>query len=168
MRRRPALVIGSTGKTGRRIVHRLTELGHPVRGVSRRSDPPFAWEEPSTWPEALRGAGSVYISFFPDLAAPGAPAAIETLTSYAADAGVERLVLLTGRGETNAQRCEEHAALTQSAGPDHADLLTNLCAEVLDGRNESLGHGVREALGREPRDFTDFCRAAAASGGWTR
>src|SRR5687768_6644025 len=122
MRRRPALVIGSTGKTGRRIVHRLTELGHPVRGVSRRSDPPFAWEEPSTWPEALRGAGSVYISFFPDLAAPGAPAAIETLTSYAADAGVERLVLLTGRGETNAQRCEEHAALTQSAGPDHADL----------------------------------------------
>ncbi len=42
------------------------------------------------------------------------------------------------------------------------------CAEtVLDGRNENLGHGVQEALGRAPRDFRDFAARAAAEGAWT-
>ena len=58
------------------------------------------------------------------------------------------------------------AALTEQAGPDLANLLTHLCKEVLDGRNASLGNGVQKALGREPRDFTDYCRATAASGAW--
>lgn len=266
------LVIGSTGKTGRRIVQQLLKRGHSVKQGSRRSDPPFDWEKPSTWPEALRGVEAAYISFFPDLAVPGAPAAIEKLTACAIAAGVKRLVLLSGRGEVNAQRCEDivrdcgldftliraswfaqnfneghllepvlggmvalpadgvrepfvdaddiadvavaaltdkrhagrlyeltgprlltfadavgeiskaagrdigyaaisseqfRAALTENAGPALADMLTDLCKEVFDGRNESLGDGVRQALGREPRDFADFCRAAAASGMWT-
>jgi uncharacterized protein YbjT (DUF2867 family) len=59
-----------------------------------------------------------------------------------------------------------HAALAAEAGPDVADLLTNLCEEVFDGRNAQVAHGVQEALGRPPRDFSDFCREVAASGVW--
>jgi len=49
---------------------------------------------------------------------------------------------------------------------DIAWLLDYLFATVLDGRNASLEDGVQKALGREPRDFADFCRAAATSGAW--
>jgi uncharacterized protein YbjT (DUF2867 family) len=59
-----------------------------------------------------------------------------------------------------------HTELTQEAGSEMADLLTALCREVFDGRNESLGDGVQRALGRPPRDFTDFVRSAAATGVW--
>ena len=38
---------------------------------------------------------------------------------------------------------------------------------VLDGRNASLSDGVQRALGREPRDFADYARDAAAAGAWT-
>lgn len=267
----PILVIGSTGKTGRRIVRQLRELGHAVREGSRGSQIPFDWENPDTWSAALRGVRAVYIAFFPDLAVPGAPAAIEKLTTLAVEAGVERLVLLSGRGEVNAQRCEEivrqsgirytlvrtswfsqnfseghllapvlggvlalpagevaepfvdvddiadvavaalteeghdgqlyeltgprlmtfaevtaeisqasgrplqyvpisseefRAALTEESGPDFANMLTELCREVLDGRNAHLTDGVQRALGRAPRDFSDYCRTASATGVW--
>jgi hypothetical protein len=49
--------------------------------------------------------------------------------------------------------------------PEVTDLLTNLFGEVLDGRNAHLADGVQRALGREPRDFTDYARDAA-SGVW--
>ncbi len=45
-------------------------------------------------------------------------------------------------------------------------LLTYLFTEVLDGRNAHLTDGVRRALGRPPRDFTDYARDAAATGVW--
>jgi len=102
----PILVIGSTGKTGRRVVERLNAAGYAVREGSRRSDPSFDWHKPETWPAALAGADGVYITYYPDLAVPGAPEAIERLTELAAEAGVQRLVLLSGRGEEHAQRCE--------------------------------------------------------------
>lgn len=273
MSSRPILVIGSTGKTGRRIVSRLTDRGHQVRQAGRRTDPPFSWEQPSTWPAVLHGVGSAYITYAPDLAVPSAPAVIEELVSCASAAGLAHLVLLSGRGEQNAQHCEkivqnsglshtliraswfaqnfsegdllEHvrrgmialpagqvaepfvdvediadvaaaaltddrhsgrcyeltgprlltfadaaaeisaaagrpvgytavaadefrAALTEEAGPEYADLFTNLCEEVFDGRNATLGRGVQDALDHEPRDFADFCRSAAASGVWQR
>jgi len=47
-----------------------------------------------------------------------------------------------------------------------ASLLRYLFAEVLDGRNSQLTDGVHRALGREPRDFADYAREAAASGAW--
>ena len=49
---------------------------------------------------------------------------------------------------------------------DIAWLLNYLFATVLDGRNAHLCDGVRRALGREPRDFTDYAREAAATGIW--
>ena len=37
----------------------------------------------------------------------------------------------------------------------------------MDGRNVATADGVREALGREPRDFADWARATAATGAWS-
>lgn len=100
------LVIGGNGKTGRRIVQRLEEMGENVRVGSRSSTPAFDWTDRSTWKEALCGATSIYISYHPDLAAPGASDAIRTLVEEAGKNDVERLVLLSGRGEEEAQLCE--------------------------------------------------------------
>jgi uncharacterized protein YbjT (DUF2867 family) len=69
---RPTLVLGGTGKTGRRVVDRLEVRGLPVRVGSRWGEPPFDWEDRSTWSPALDGVGSVYLSYYPDLAVPGA------------------------------------------------------------------------------------------------
>ncbi len=267
----PILVIGSTGKTGRRIAETLIRRGFAVRHGSRRAATPFDWDRPETWGPALSGVSSAYVSYFPDLAFPGAPEKIAALTQAAAAAGVKRLVLLSGRGETHAEACEDivrtcgldftlvraawfaqnfsegylhdpimqgmialpagdvrepivdvddiadvavaalteqghsgqlyeitgsrllsfaeaaaelsaatgreirylpitldqfHAAMTEIGGALIADVFTDICRETLDGRNQSLGDGVQRALGRQPRDFADFCRAAAASGVW--
>ena len=266
------LVLGATGKTGRRVVQRLSEKGHAVRNGSRHSDPPFDWDDQSIWDAALDGVTAAYISYAPDLAIPGATGAIRAFVERAAKHGVRRLVLLSGRGEEEAQECEQIiqrpdiewtvvrcswfsqnfsegefldmvlageialpagdvgepfvdvddiadvavAALTEDGhagqvyeltGPrlltfaeavgeisqasgraieyiqipqdafvagiaeaglpeDIAWLLNYLFATVLDGRNASLGDGVQKALGCEPRDFADSCRAAATSGVW--
>lgn len=105
--KRPVLVIGGTGKTGRRVAARLRGRGVPVRIGSRGSATPFDWEDPSTWDAALDGVSSAYISYYPDLAAPGAPEAVGALAETALDRGVRRLVLLSGRGEVEAQRAEQ-------------------------------------------------------------
>jgi uncharacterized protein YbjT (DUF2867 family) len=239
------------------VLDRLTHRGVPVRAGSRRGCPRFDWNDRSTWAPALEGTGAVYISYFPDLAAPGAA---ETIGAFARQAAPRKLVLLSGRGEPEAQEAERLvreaspgativrcawfaqnfseafladavasgtvyfpatdvrepfvdvedvadvavAALTQPGhegrlyeltGPrlltfaqaveaiahatgreigyvpvsvaDFADamngepaevveLVTYLVTEVLDGRNERLANGVREALGREPRDFAEY------------
>ena len=103
----PILVIGSTGKTGSRIVRSLTEKGFPVREGSRTSAIPFDWEKTETWAPALSGVKAAYVSYFPDLAFPGAAEKIEALAEVAKSAGVRKLVLLSGRGEAHAQKCEQ-------------------------------------------------------------
>ena len=270
------LVLGGTGKTGRRVAERLAARGLPVRVGSRSGEPPFDWENPDTWERALEGAGSVYVSYYPDLAIPGAPAAVRAFTEVALGSGVRRLVLLSGRGEEEAQSAEKAfrevsegagaewtivrcawfnqnfdenylmgpilagevalpsgnipepfvdagdigdvavAALTEDghAGevyeltgprlltmeeavgeiarasgreirfvpvsleeygavlaegdvpPEFLSFLTYLFGEVLDGRNAYLTDGVKRALGREPKDFGDYAREAAATGVW--
>jgi uncharacterized protein YbjT (DUF2867 family) len=50
--------------------------------------------------------------------------------------------------------------------PEFVSFLTYLFSEVLDGRNSSLSDGVLRALGREPKDFADYARDAAATGIW--
>jgi len=100
------LVLGGTGKTGRRVVERLRARALPVRVGSRAGEPPFEWEDRSTWAPALKGASAAYVSFYPDLAVPGAPEAIGELAAQALAAGCRRLVLLSGRGEEEAQRAE--------------------------------------------------------------
>ncbi len=272
MNNSPTLVIGSTGKTGRRIVQRLAEKGHAVRSGSRQSEPSFDWGDQSGWDLVLDSVAAAYICYSPDLAIPGAADAIRAFVERAVQHGVQRLVLLSGRGEEEAQECEliiqrpdiewtvircswfsqnfsegefldmvlageialpagdvgepfvdvddiadvVVAALTEDGhagqvyeltGPrllsfaaavgeiseatgrdiqytripheafaggiaeaglpeDIAWLLNYLFDTVLDGRNAWLGDGVQKALGREPRDFADFCSATAESGVW--
>src|SRR5262245_31858766 len=100
------LLTGGTGKTGRRVAERFAARGVPVRIGSRRGSPPFDWEVPATWGPALDGVSAAYITYFPDLSVPGAPDAVHAFTEQAEAAGVRRLVLLSGRGEEEAQRAE--------------------------------------------------------------
>ncbi len=101
------LVLGANGKTGSRVARRLADRGLEVRAGSRSATPSFDWEDRSTWAAAVDGVDAVYISYFPDLAVPAAPEAVEAFARVAADAGVRRAVLLSGRGEPEAQRSEE-------------------------------------------------------------
>ncbi len=272
MQTSPILVIGATGKTGSRIAKRLTQNGHSVRCGSRHAPIPFDWEDATTWPAALAGVSAVYISYFPDLAFPGAVEKVDALSKVAKDAGVQRIVLLSGRGEHHARLGEEvvrksgieftlvraawfaqnfsegylcdpvlggvvampggevqepivdvddiadvavaaltedghagqlyevtgprlmtftdmarelsmatgrqiqhvpitfedfHAGLVEIGGDFIADVFTGIARETLDGRNAYLSDGVDRALGRPPRDFSDFARTAAAAGTWS-
>src|ERR671914_2443639 len=81
------LVLNGTGKTGRRIVERLRARGVPTRVGSRGGEPPFDWQDRSTWAPALEGVTSAYVSFFPDLAVPGAPAAVRAFAELAVEHG---------------------------------------------------------------------------------
>jgi uncharacterized protein YbjT (DUF2867 family) len=267
------LVVGGTGKTGRRVARRLRTRGLPVRIGSRSGEPPFDWEDRATWAPALRDVGSAYLTYYPDVAFPGAAARIGSLAEQAVASGVRRLVLLSGRGEEGALLAEQAlrdsgadwtivrsswfsqnfsegflleqvrggvvampagdvaepfidaediadvvaAALTDDrhvgqlyevTGPrlltfaeavaeiaracgrevrylpvtaeqflsalaeqgmprEDATVLTEVFSTVLDGRNAYLTDGVGRALGREPRDFTDYVRDAAAGGAWS-
>ena len=100
------LVTTATGKTGSRVAARLLAAGRPVRLGSRRADPPFDWADPATWAPALDGVGAAYLAYVPDIALPGAAEAIGAVATLAVDRGVERLVLLSGRGEPGAERAE--------------------------------------------------------------
>jgi uncharacterized protein YbjT (DUF2867 family) len=268
---KPILVLGGTGKTGRRVVERLKDRGIPTRIGSRSANPPFDWEARATWAPALQGAAAAYISYYPDLAVPGAPEAVRSFADVALEHGVRRLVLLSGRGEEEAQRAEravqetgadvtvvrcawfmqnfsedyllepilggevvlpadgqlepfvdaddiadvavaaltddrhigevyeltsphlmtfasavaeiakvtgrdvryvpisveEYAASAAEHGvpAEFVGLLTYLFSDVL-GRNAYVTDGVQRALGREPTDFGDFVRGAAAGGAW--
>ena len=101
------LVIGGTGKTGRRVAEKLSKLNQNVRIGSRNNNPSFDWDNPSTYSEALKGMDRAYIAYYPDLAVPGAKDAINTLTETALKTGLEKVVLLSGKGEKEAEACEE-------------------------------------------------------------
>jgi uncharacterized protein YbjT (DUF2867 family) len=267
------LVLGGTGKTGRRVVERLTDRGLPVRVGSRQGTPPFDWEDGATWAPALDGVRAVYLTYYPDIAAPGATEAVSAFAELAIERGAPRLVLLSGRGEPEAERAEqavretgaqltvlrsnwfmqnfsedymlEHvlsgeirlpagdvptpfldaddiadaavAAFTDDrhvgelyelTGPrsltfaevateiaeatgqdirfvpvspeEHAaeaaeqgvpgeviEAINYVFSTVLVDRNAHPADGVQRALGREPRDFSEFAREVAATGVWT-
>lgn len=268
------LVLGGTGKTGRRVAKRLADRNLPIRIGSRSGKLPFLWEDRTTWEPVLENVASVYIVYYPDLAVPAAAEAIQAFTDLAVKHNVRRLVLLSGRGEPEAQRCEgivqnagipwtivrtswfcqnfsegflrelvnggevalpaaairepfidvediadvAVAALTEEGhtgklyeltGPhlmtfaeaveeianaidrpvrytqispeafastltaqgfpaDAVMLMNYLFTTVLDGRNAYLADGVRQALGRSPRDFSEYVRQAAATDVWQR
>jgi len=107
------LVLGGTGKTGRRVVERLESRGVPTRVASRAADPSFDWGDQSTWDAVLDGVNAAYVTYAPDLAIPGATDAIRVFVERAVEHGVQRLVLLSGRGEEEAQLCER---IVQDAG----------------------------------------------------
>jgi uncharacterized protein YbjT (DUF2867 family) len=135
------LVLGGTGKTGRRVAQRLTARGVPVRIGSRSGEPPFEWHDPASWAPALEGIRAAYVVYHPDLAMPEARAAIGSFAELAVDRGVRRLVLLSGRGEQGALASER---ALQDAGGDWTVVRASwfsqnfsedyLLEPVLDGR----------------------------------
>lgn len=64
---------------------------------------------------------------------------------------------------------EEYESVLAEADvpPEFLSFLTYLFGTVLDGHNASTTDGVRRALGREPKDFADYARHAAATGVWS-
>jgi uncharacterized protein YbjT (DUF2867 family) len=126
---RPTLVIAATGKTGRRVADRLEAKGLPVRRGSRSGATRFDWNDRATWGPALEGAGAAYVVYSPDLAVPEAPDAITAFTELAKEKGVRRLVLLSGRGEEEAQRCER---IVQDSGLEWTVVRASWFAQNFD------------------------------------
>jgi uncharacterized protein YbjT (DUF2867 family) len=89
-------------------MERLTAAGIAVRPASRATG--FNWDDHATWPAALAGVDAAYIAYYPDLALPGAAETVSAFAHAAAAAGVQRLVLLSGRGEPEALRAEQALA----------------------------------------------------------
>lgn len=272
MHPQPILVIGANGKTGARVASRLEAMNLPVRRGTRRATLPFDWEAPDTWAPALRNVDKAYVTYFPDLAFPGAVEKIAAFCEIANKSGLTHIVLLSGRGEHHAYLGEEvvrhsgidftlvrsawfaqnfsegylrdpilagvlpmpgemikepiididdiadvvvaaltedghkgelyevtgprlmgfaemaatianavgrpiqhipisfedfHANIAASGGDFVADVFTAIARETLDGRNAVVCNGVERALGRPPRDFAEYAKAAAWSGKWT-
>jgi uncharacterized protein YbjT (DUF2867 family) len=108
MKNTKILVLGSNGKTGRRVIERLKKIENvEIRLGSRNEKIPFNWEKPETWEAILQNIDAVYITFQPDLAIPSAIESIEKFTKLATKSGVQKIVLLSGRGEKEAEDCEE-------------------------------------------------------------
>lgn len=101
------LVLGGTGKTGRRVVAHLQAKGFPVRVGSRLATPSFDWNNERGWEACLEEVESVYLNYAPDLAVPGATDSIQAFVDLAKRKGVKRVVLISGRGEAEAQACEK-------------------------------------------------------------
>src|SRR5262249_13526602 len=101
------LLIGGNGKTGRRVAERLQHRGLPFRIGSRSGQPPFDWEDRESWLPCLNGTTQVYVTYYPDVCVPGALDALQSFFAQAVNAGVRKLVFLSGRGEVEAEQAEE-------------------------------------------------------------
>ena len=139
--RTPILVLGGTGKTGRRVVERLKARGVPVRVGSRSGEPAFDWDSQDTWASALQSVRSVYLTYQPDLAVPGADDVIRSFATSAAANGIRRLVLLSGRGEEEARACEQ---IVQNSGADWTILRSSWMCQNFDE-----GYALEQVLSGE-------------------
>lgn len=103
----PVLILGKQAKTGARVDALLRDRGVATRAVSRSTEPSFDWYQSNTWPAVLAGVKQVYMTFQPDLAIPEAESIVTAFFEAAKQAGVQHLVLLSGRGEDGAERAEQ-------------------------------------------------------------
>ena len=149
------LVLGGTGKTGRRVVERLKARGLPVRIGTRSGEPPFDWEDQATWAPALLNVGAVYLTYYPDLAVPGAVGTVRSFAELAVARGIRRIVLLSGRGEPEAERAEE---AVRECG---AELTVLRCTWFMQNFSEDymlehvLSGEIRLPAGDVPTPFLD-------------
>lgn len=151
---RVTLVLGASGKTGRRVTERLLAADRPVRAASRSGEARFDWNDRATWDPALAGVGAVYVTYYPDLALPGAADTVGDFADLAVARGVRRLVLLSGRGEEGARKAEERV---QASG---ADWTLVRCAFFNQNFSETFVEPVRHGVlampgGETPEPFLD-------------
>jgi uncharacterized protein YbjT (DUF2867 family) len=107
MNQQKILIVGANGKTGSRVNARLRAAGIATLGTSRSTTPAFDWTDASNWASLLEGVTGAYLTYHPDLSVPEAEGHIRTFCTIAREAGVEHVVLLSGRGEEGAARAEE-------------------------------------------------------------
>jgi len=160
---RPVLVLGGTGKTGRRVAALLAARNVPVRIGSRAASPPFDWNDEPGWEACLTGVQAAYISYTPDLAVPGATDAIAAFVDRARVQGVRRLVLLSGRGEPEAQACE---LIVQDSGLEWAVVRASWFNQNFsEGAFLDMVRGGAIALpaGDTPEPFVDVDDIAAVA-----
>lgn len=134
---KPILVLGATGKTGRRIVERLSSREIPVAALTEDGH-----------------VGKLY-----ELTGP-------RLLTFAQ--AVEEIARASGKAirfESVSTQEFARGLVEQRQPPEIVESLQYLFGEVLDGRNEYVADGVQRALGRAPRDFTDYARRNAAAWG---
>jgi uncharacterized protein YbjT (DUF2867 family) len=91
MRDGPIVVLGATGRTGRRVAGLLRAAGVPVRAASRAGEVRFDWADQTTWEPAVAGAARMY------LMAPDGTAIDPSFVSSAVESGVGRIVLLSSQ-----------------------------------------------------------------------
>lgn len=149
------LVIGATGKTGRRVAEKLRQKGLSVRAVSRSTEIPFDWNSQSTWAAALDGIDSAYVTYQPDIALPGAVDVIRAFLAAAKTAGVKHVVLLSGRGEEEAEAAER---VLQASGLDWTVLraswfMQNFSENYM--RDELLSGSLTLPVGPTKEPFID-------------
>ncbi len=102
------LVLGGTGKTGRRVAAQLAAAGHTARAAARTPGPAapgvvpvrFAWDERETYDAALDGVDAVYL-VPPARRLDHAPLGRAFLERVRA-AGAQRVVVLSARGVDHA------------------------------------------------------------------
>lgn len=137
-----ALVLGGSGTTGSRVVRRLRDLGVPTRIGSRRGTPPFAWEDPATWPAVLEGVDRAYI-VHPVLMTSQAVEEIRSFAVAAVEAGVHRLVLLSGHGSDDIVGPAEDAV--RSSGASWTMVRPSWFNQNFDTSSDSM-LGFRESI----------------------
>lgn len=103
----PVRLLGGSGKSGRRIAARLAAAGHQAQALSRSGEPRFDWSDPETYARALAGADAAYLAYYPDISFAGAAEEVRAVVEVAAQQGVRRVVLLSGRGEPDAEPAED-------------------------------------------------------------
>jgi uncharacterized protein YbjT (DUF2867 family) len=92
------LILGGTGKVGRRVVRILERDGHIARAAGRSGPVRFDWNDPGTWEPAVRGADGIFV-VGPGSATDWSPLLTRLLeTAAGAGAGAGRAVLLSSRG----------------------------------------------------------------------
>ena len=117
------LVLGGTGKTGRRVAHRLRQRGlagpRSARAPARRR---FDWDDRSTWAAAARRGDAPRTSpTTPTSPSPAPPRRSARSPRPPLERGVRRLVLLSGRGEPEAAaRRAGRAGARRRRGPSCA------------------------------------------------
>lgn len=98
---RTILVLGGTGKTGRRLADRLRAAGATVRTAARHgADVRFDWDDPATHDAALAGAEALYL--VPPTLRLDYAASAGRLLDRAEAAGVGHVTFLSARGVENA------------------------------------------------------------------
>lgn len=113
MEHKIALVTAPNSKTGRRVVELLQNANMLVRIASRSTRIKFDWEDTNTWQQAITGVDCAYIILPPNLAFANMAARLQMFVQLCEKNELRRLVLLTGRGEAESEKCE--AVLLQSS-----------------------------------------------------